>query len=599
MLLLALLSCGEPPPEPEPPPPASARVARSDILAARHRFDDRIALPAPFDGALVASRDGSRFAVRLQDGAVHVHDADGAPRFVVRGTPGAARVITWADDGSRLAIGGTERVTVIDADGGRVAEWNVEKLRDAALSPRGASLVVSAGEMVTWYDATTGEIRWERPYGGGPVVFASPQEAIIVSDGQALRRLDRLGTVQAEREHPGIVEIAASQRWLRTLDASGRSTPLSTADLLPATDPPRWPRRIQQLVAGPNDHWLVDGAVIPWALAPEPAAAFVSRDAVAGAFVLVNRRVSLWLAVGDTLERWSLWRPPRVTAVPVPEDVSRVTFVGAVPEGPFVLGSDDGRVWGVPADGLDRVAWTKTLPQCPSDPDLGCLVLDVGGKPDQLEIATDQAAYVAKRGKSEALRVARLKGTRGALAMPDGRWVSWTRDAVRVGPRAGRGPRVGPPLDVPQVAVAGRYHAVVWDSAIVLRNARGRPMGKRWPIPYDSFPKAIAVSPDGNVLAAAFEDGVSLFFVESGFARKVLPTVRDVHGLEFGPRGETLLASGDGVTRIVVNRAEAMERWSLAAGPRVDATQHHPDLGRVAVLQHDHDGPSIVVLPPQ
>ena len=96
----------------------------------------------------------------------------------------------------------------------------------------------------------------------------------------------------------------------------------------------------------------------------------------------------------------------------------------------------------------------------------------MGGDAARLEVATDQGAYIAKRGRRKADRTARLDRVRGALAMPDGRWVSWDRDSVRLGARPGGGPRVGPPLDVPRVAAGDRHHAVIWDSAIVVRDAR-------------------------------------------------------------------------------------------------------------------------------
>ncbi len=597
-LLLLGLACREPPPEPEPPLRETTALVDRGVLAARHGFVDRVALPAPFDDVLEASRDGSRFAVRLADGAVHVHDADGTRRFVVRGTPGAARVITWADDGSRLAIGGSERLTVIDADGGRVAEWSVEDLRDAVLSPRGGSLVASAGTDVTWFDASTGEVRFTLPYGGGPLAFLRQHEAVAVSDGTTVRRLDRLGGIQAAVERPGIAELSASEQWVRGIDEQGQSFVLAATDLRPAPWTP-WSRRIQRLTPGPGDHWFVDGHVVTHGLATESEAAFVTREARAAVFVRIDGELALQVATDDRLERWSLWQPPRVTALPVLADLERMTFLGSVPSGPFVMGSDDGRLWSVPVDGLERVAWTFTLPGCPADPDLGCEVLDVGGTLDRLEVATDQAAYAWKRGKREADRIARLRRVRGSLALPDGRWVTWSRDAVRLGPRPGAGRRVGPPLDVPRVAVGDAHHAVIWDSAIVVRDARGRAHGERWPIPYDQLPAAVAVAPDGNVVAAAFEHQVRLFFVESGFAQVVQPEVPDVHGLEFSSDGQTLWAAGEGLTRIVVNQAQATERWSLARSPLVDATSVHPDLGRVATLQHGADGPSVVVLPPR
>lgn len=598
MLILAVLACREPPPQPEPPLPETAPLVDRGILAARHGLDDRVDLPAPFDGLLVASRDGSRFAARLADGAVHVFDADGTARFVVRGAPGASRVISWSDDGSRLAIGGSERVTIIDAEGERLAEWTVEELHDAVLSPRGTSLVASAGADVTWFDVATGEVRWTQPLGGGPVAFLVEHEAVAVSDGTIVRRFDRLGGVQAEIEQPDIVRLAASESWLRGIDERGQSFVLSASDLRRA-EAPAWSRRIQSLAPGPDDHWFVDGRVTTSALAPESDAAFVTRDVEAAVFVRTGSQLALQVASGARLERWSLWRPPRVTSLPVLADVDRVTHLGSSPGGPFVVGSDDGRLWAVPVDGLDRVAWSATLPGCPRDPDLGCLVLDVGGTAERLEIATDQAAFAYKPRKREADRIARLRRIRGALALPDGRWVSWNRSSVRVGGRPGAGSRVGPPLDVPQVAVGDDHHAVIWDSAIVVRDARGRPHGERWPIPYDQSPTAIAVAPDGNVVAAAWGDQLRLFFVESGFAQIVRPEVPSVRALEFSSDGLTLWAAGEGLTRVVVNQAQAIERWSLARSPEVVATTVHPDLGRVATLQHGPEGPSVVVLPPR
>ncbi|MEM6927564.1 MAG: hypothetical protein AAF602_11585 [Myxococcota bacterium] len=597
MLLLALVACRPTPPPPEPPLDEPVLDDRG-ILAARHGLGDQRELPAPFDGALEASRDGSRFAARLTDGAVHVYDADGTTRFVVRGAPGAARVIRWADDGSRLVIGGSERLTVIDADGQRVAEWMVDDLHDAVLSPRGASLVVSAGADVTWFDAATGEGRWTSPHGGGPLVFLREHEAVAVSDGQRLRRFDRLGGLQVEVTQSGIIELEASERWIRGIDDRGQSFVRSATDLQPGDWTP-WTRRLHDVVAGPDDHWFIDGRVTSRALAPESEAAFVTRDARAAVFVRIGGQLGLQVATDDRLLRWSLWRAPRVARLPLPADVRQVTHLGAAPQGPFVMGSDAGHVWAVAVDGLDRYAWRTTLPRCPADDDLGCFVLDIGGTPDRLEIATDQAAYAVEPGRDEATRVARLRRIRGALALPDGRWVSWNRDSVRVGARPGAGRRVGPPLDVPRVAVGNEHHAVIWDSAIVVRNARGQPHGERWPIPYDELPDAIAVAPDGNVVAAAFDGQVRLFFVESGFAQIVRPEVASVHGLEFSSDGLTLWAAGDGLTRIVVNQAEAVERWSLARGPRVDSTTVHPDLGRVAALQHGPDGPSVTILPPR
>jgi len=598
MFLLAVWACRAPPPEPEPPLDRAEVSDQTGILAARHAFDDRIELPAPVD-ALVASRDGSRFAARLDDGAVHVFDAAGTTRFLVRGSAGAARVLAWSDDGSRLAIGGTERITVIDAEGQRVAGWAVSELHDAVLSPRGASLVASTGTDVTWYDAATGDVRWTRPHGGGPIAFLREHEAVAVSDGAVLRRIDRLGGLQAEVDQPGIVELHASEDWLRTLDGIGRSAVLATSDLRPPADPTPWPRRIQSLAPGPRDHWFIDGEVFTSALADESDGAFVTRDSRLAAFVRVHGDLALWVAEGSELRRWSLWRAPRVTALPVLGDVSELTFLGTVPRGPFVLGSDDGRLWAVPVDDVDRIAWSRTLPRCPRHDDLGCMVLDVGGTAERLEVATDEAAYLVRTDRQEAQRIARLRGLRGAIAMPDGRWLSWGRDSVRVGGRAGAGRRVGPPLDVPRVAVGDVHHAVVWDSALVVRDTRGRPHGERWPIPYDELPSAVAVSPDGNVIAAAVGDRVRLFFVESGFAQLVRPEVQGVHGLEFTADGQTLWAAGEGLTRIVVNQAQAVERWSLAGGPRVERSASHPDLDRVAGLQQGPDGPRVLLLPPR
>jgi len=599
MVLLALVACRPPPPEPEPPLHTVEAAASSAILAALHAFEDRIELPAAFDGVIASSYDGSRFAVRLADGAVHTFDAAGTPGFVVRGEPGSSRIVEWADDGSRLTIGGSDHLTVIGEDGARIAEWTVESLHDAALSPRGTSLVASAGSDVTWFDATTGEVRWTLPHGGGPVAFLREHEAVAVSDGDVLRRIDRLGGVQAKVDVPGVVELRATTSWIRTLDKLGRSEVLATSDLRPAPEQPSWPRRIQSLAAGPDDHWFIDGEVFLSALASEPEGAFVTREARDAAFVLVRGDLSLWIARGTSLARWSLWRPPRVTAVPMLDDVYEVTYLGGVARGPFVLGSDDGRVWAVPVDEVDRVAWSRALPRCPRNKDLGCLVLDVGGTASRLEVATDHGAYIIEPQSRAARRIAGLRGVRGAHAMPDGRWVSWNRDSVRVGSRAGSGSRVGPPLDVPTVAAGDVHHAVVWDSALVVRDARGQPHGERWPIPYDEFPAAVAVAPDGNVIAAAFRDRVLLFFVESGFAQLVRPEVQGVQSLQFSADGMTLWASGEGLTRIVANQAQAVERWSFARGPIVDRSASHPDLGRVAALQHGLEGPSVVLLPPR
>lgn len=596
---LVVVGCRSTPPEPEPPLTERPPAAEGPILAARHAFAERVPLPAPFDGALVASGNGARFAIRLTDGAVHVHDADGTPQFVVRGVPGASRVLAWADNGQRIAIGGTERVTVFDVDAKRrLAEWEVDALQDAVLSPRGASLVVSAGDTVTWYDAATGDVRWSAPHGGGPLAFLSGHEAVVASDGTTLRRFDRLGGLQAEAPRPDLVRLAASEAGVWTIDARGRSTVLAVTDLSPLEGSP-WSRRLLRLAPGPEDHWFVDGLVIDSALAGEAEATYVDRNAEAGAFVVRNGQLGLWLVSGDHLEPWSLWRPPRITPLPLPSDVDAITHVGALPGGPFVMGSDDGRVWGVAADALDRVAFTASLPDCSPDPDLGCTVLDVGGAPDELEVATQQVTYETRPRDGKAKRIARLGKVRGAQAMPDGRWVSWDRDAVRVGARAGRGRKVGPPLDIPRAAVAGGVHAVVWDSAIVVRDARGQPIGERWPVPYDALPTAMAVAPDGNVVAAAFAGEVQLFFVESGFAQIVQPPVDDVHALTFDRTGTQLWAIGQGVTRIAVNQARAIERWSLAGGSHVDAAAVHPDLGRLAVVQHGDQGPSVVVLPPR
>jgi WD40 repeat protein len=123
---------------------------------------------------------------------------------------------------------------------------------------------------------------------------------------------------------------------------------------------------------------------------------------------------------------------------------------------------------------------------------------------------------------------------------------------------------------------------------IILRNAAGQPV-RRWREPHGSL-MALALSPDGKVLASADKGGVvTLWRTEDGQELSTLKANDEkVIALAFSPDGTILACGGKSLRLWDVARRKAIKTWAAAEG-NIESIAFTPD-GKTLASASGNDG---------
>jgi WD40 repeat protein len=540
--------------------PARPRLSNRSLLPdTAHPGLRRVLFDGNRNGAMATAPGGTWLASAGRDRNVRLWDLNtGQVRAVLTGHNSTVGGVAVAPDGTWLASSGRDgTVRTWDAAtgaAGLVLASNNDTLSDVVIAPDGTWLASRTGRGVRIWDSASGKVRQTLDCRGGDRLAASP-------DGTWLAATDS-GEVT-------IWDVATGRRLNALAGHQG------------------WPRAIS---VAPDGTWLAtagaDGTVQLWDVVRAECYAVLEGHTDDSANDVVVAPDGTWLASGGSDSTVRIWEAStgKVDAV-LDCPAGMVWHVAVAPDSTWLASTA--------IDGVIRI-WDVAVARSGAAPARTTRVLGLTGTPERTLVSTVEGDTVrigdAATGEVQCTLTNHDRPVSEVVAAPDGGWLAGVGRGspsddfcVRLWDGAGGAPRatltdhrvaqvVVPAPDGTWLASLGWGTAVwIWDVST----------GRGTVLPGSTGTQALAVSPDGALLAGAVDRGaIRLTRLATGKAAgKLLRGHTDrAAALAFAPDG-TWLASGgwDKTVRLWDLRTKTTRTLLEGHEGRVDAVSIAPD----------------------